>query len=537
MKTTMLHKKTKALGAWIARTVCIAGMLLAAHTVANAQFYLVEDFSTAETGFYYDGFPVTNTSTEYGFNWWFNPGQSLVFARGAVQTNDPDKDLIAAGNTYLLDLPGSLMINNQIKPYPAKLDLLNEQNGFPIVPTGYKSVSVTIAGSKIAASDIDWDTWNTVINPYTDPTVDETITYLNPKLDPFDGSKNGYTIQFTSKSNPTVESPEYTDQGIWHTYTFDVNSAGYTPQSIVFQGKTRGTFDYTDNVPWSGSHDVTQGFFSTPIIIGKIIFEYETKPSWASTTSLPQTISFDKLSGAVGETVTATTTAAGHTVSYIVADQSIAKADGNGTLKLLKLGTTKVTAYVAGDAAYDAAVDTVTINVTAKSKTPQTITGLTDITAKVGDADFDLTATASSNLAVTYTIADPTIATVTNGKVHILKEGTTTITAAQAGDDTYSAAPNVTVNLTVYNYSWLLAPTISIEGTNAKVVGTDADKFTKFYINGSAATVTNGVVDLSTKTGVLILKATTDDGTGEIKLTINKSATGTPVVVNLGINK
>ena len=179
-------------------------------------------------------------------------------------------------------------------------------------------------------------------------------------------------------------------------------------------------------------------------------------------------------------------------------------------------------------------------NIAENAKTAQTITGLSDFTANVGDADITLAATASSGLAVTYAVADATIATVsTAGLVHILKEGTTTITATQAGNDTYSAV-STTANLTVYNYSWLLAPAITVEGTNAKVVGTDAAKFTKFYINGTAATMTNGKVDLSNQTGTLILKATTDDSTGEIKLTINKSTTtakASSIVIKSRINR
>jgi len=82
------------------------------------------------------------------------------------------------------------------------------------------------------------------------------------------------------------------------------------------------------------------------------------------------------------------------------------------------------------------------------TKTAQTIT-FADITKKTGDADFALSATASSNLPVNYTIADASIATITNGTVHLLKAGTTTITATQVGDNTYAAAPNVIATLTV----------------------------------------------------------------------------------------
>jgi uncharacterized repeat protein (TIGR03803 family) len=59
---------------------------------------------------------------------------------------------------------------------------------------------------------------------------------------------------------------------------------------------------------------------------------------------------------------------------------------------------------------------------------------------KIGDASFDLTATSSAELPVSYASSDPTIASITGNKVTILKSGTVTITASQAGDaGTYPA--------------------------------------------------------------------------------------------------
>ena len=208
-------------------------------------------------------------------------------------------------------------------------------------------------------------------------------------------------------------------------------------------------------------------------------------------------------------------------VTYSIDDATIATVTSDGKVHILKAGTANIMVSQAGDGTFDVAPQ-LTVKLTVSPKTPQTITGLTDITAKTGDADLTLAAVASSALAVTYSIKDNSIATVSaDGKVHILKEGATTITASQAGDATYDAAPDVTVNFTVaINYSWLLAPAIAIEGTNVKVVGTDADKFTLFYINDQAATATAGVVSLASKTGDLSLKATTADGTGFIKLKV-----------------
>ncbi|MFA5203470.1 MAG: MBG domain-containing protein [Lentisphaeria bacterium] len=66
-----------------------------------------------------------------------------------------------------------------------------------------------------------------------------------------------------------------------------------------------------------------------------------------------------------------------------------------------------------------------------------------------GDADFAPGATASSGLAVTYTSSNAAVATIVDGKIHIVGAGTTSITAAQTGDDSWNAALPVTQSLTV----------------------------------------------------------------------------------------
>lgn len=69
---------------------------------------------------------------------------------------------------------------------------------------------------------------------------------------------------------------------------------------------------------------------------------------------------------------------------------------------------------------------------------------------KLGDADFPLTATASSGLPVSYSSSDTTIATVTNGSVHLIAGGTVSITASQAGNEIYAAAAAVSQSFTIY---------------------------------------------------------------------------------------
>lgn len=85
----------------------------------------------------------------------------------------------------------------------------------------------------------------------------------------------------------------------------------------------------------------------------------------------------------------------------------------------------------------------------AVSKQDQTITGLNNMDKTVGDADFNLSATATSGLAVSYSSSNTAVATISGNTVHIVGAGTTTITASQAGNDTYNAATPVTATLTV----------------------------------------------------------------------------------------
>jgi len=68
---------------------------------------------------------------------------------------------------------------------------------------------------------------------------------------------------------------------------------------------------------------------------------------------------------------------------------------------------------------------------------------------KYGDPTFSLSATASSGLPVSYTSSDPDIAAVSSNTVTILKAGAVTITASQAGNESYYAATDVPQTLTI----------------------------------------------------------------------------------------
>ena len=112
-------------------------------------------------------------------------------------------------------------------------------------------------------------------------------------------------------------------------------------------------------------------------------------------------------------------------------------------------GTVTLTATQPGDSSYAPAPST-TLSATF-NKSDQTISFDVIPTKSVGDFNFIPTAVASSGLDVTFTSSDEEVAKVLtdNRTVQIRAAGTATITANQAGDSAYNAAPAVTQTLTV----------------------------------------------------------------------------------------
>gem|GEM_PF-1501293 len=102
-------------------------------------------------------------------------------------------------------------------------------------------------------------------------------------------------------------------------------------------------------------------------------------------------------------------------------------------------------------------------------QSPVTPLDFTDMVKTYGDPDAPMpNFTSCSGLPVTFTIADNTIATETSGELHILKAGTTTVTAHIP-----NGAADVTVNLTVNPKPVtvsLIAPVSKVYDGNANAV-------------------------------------------------------------------
>jgi hypothetical protein len=83
------------------------------------------------------------------------------------------------------------------------------------------------------------------------------------------------------------------------------------------------------------------------------------------------------------------------------------------------------------------------------NKADQTITFGALASKTYGDADFIVTATASSGLAVGFSSLTSATCTVSDNTVHIVAVGTCTIRASQAGDSNYNPASDINQSFTI----------------------------------------------------------------------------------------
>lgn len=204
------------------------------------------------------------------------------------------------------------------------------------------------------------------------------------------------------------------------------------------------------------------------------------------------------------------------------------------------VGTSSVTVTAANSAGTSSEA-TLTFNI---AKSNQAITFATLANRVYGSADFNLSATTSSGLAVSYVSSNEAVATVSGNSVTILGVGSTNITASQGGDANYNVAADVVHTLTVTPKALTIIGltannkvqdgtiTATLSGTatlNGVILGDDVvlsgaptATFADATVgNGKAVTITGYSI-----TGTKAVNYTVSQPTG---LSANITALGTPV--------
>ncbi|WPV02132.1 cellulose binding domain-containing protein [Mucilaginibacter sp. cycad4] len=189
---------------------------------------------------------------------------------------------------------------------------------------------------------------------------------------------------------------------------------------------------------------------------------------------LDQTVSFAEIgTKVIGDQAfdPGATASSGLPVTYTSSDTTVAIIV-NGMVNIKAAGITQVAASQAGNGTYNSTSLTKVLTVIKKT---QTIAFSAIGSKRPGDADFAVTATASSGLPVSFGSSNGNVATVSNGLVHINGTGTTIITASQPGNAIYKDT-TISQTLTVVPYNLQVQYK---DGDNGQLVNTIARPFVK----------------------------------------------------------
>jgi gliding motility-associated-like protein len=199
-------------------------------------------------------------------------------------------------------------------------------------------------------------------------------------------------------------------------------------------------------------------------------------------------------------------------VTYQSSNTSIARIV-NSKVEILSAGQVTITAKQAGDATHNPAADVtqlLTINKASQTITFAAIPNLTE-----GDADYLLTATATSGLAVAYESDNTAVAEIVNGKLKVKTSGTANITARQAGNANYTAATPVlrAVVITGLNATITASGPLDIcANENVKLTASTANSY-RWFKNGQVIAGETGKNLTVNKAGAYTVEATFANGT------------------------
>ncbi|MFK7952240.1 MAG: MBG domain-containing protein, partial [Ekhidna sp.] len=172
------------------------------------------------------------------------------------------------------------------------------------------------------------------------------------------------------------------------------------------------------------------------------------------------------------------TSDAGLPIIYTVVVGSDIASISSATLTLTNTGTVSVEASQVGTTNYNAATAvTNTFQVIDSRKQDQTITFPAIANASYGNDPIALSATASSGLAVSYSIVSGDDASISGNMLTILGAGTVEIEASQAGDDGFNVADPIIQSLVIDPARITITP-----DDKEIVLGEDLPTFTYSYV-------------------------------------------------------
>lgn len=330
-------------------------------------------------------------------------------------------------------------------------------SAFPAISKTYGNVDFVItAPSSPSSGSWSYDSNNTSVATINGSTV--TIIGVGTATITATQQANGNYLAGSVTANFTVSA------AIPQIGSFSVSSQTYAPNTSFpltdpSSGGSSGAWSYTSSnsaiatisgstitIVGAGSCTITASIAAAGNYLGTSTTA--TLVVAQSTPSLTWTIP-NQVLGTADFSITAPSSPSSGAWSYTSGTPETATVTTSGTVHLVAVGTTTITATQAATTNYNSATTTAVLTVNA---TGAPNVGTFTVSAKIlGDANFNLTAPSSnSSGAWSYSSSDQTVATISGSAVTIIGVGTTTITATQAASGPY-ASISATATLTVTN--------------------------------------------------------------------------------------
>lgn len=424
--------------------------------------------------------------------------------------------------SYTMPSDGKLQITSSSSKYVSVYSNACEDLNFQI--GGYSNVGATTlhSGDQVLikwnlrqVGDFDWDLSVVPFGPAESCTSAVAATTGTNTLPATSYNYYWYTYTMPDDGKLTITSSTTRNVKIYGSSCADLNelSSGSGNSdgvalssgdevSIRWNTYTGGDFDWNLSVVPFGPGDncslaieATAGTNTTP-----------AAPYWFSYTA---PTSGNYTISSVGSTTADTYLSVYSDCNKSLLDQNDdVDSPGNGLQSTLSLDlTVGETIYILWKDTYSSAGFNWTLSKDTPVKTAQTITFASLPNKTLDAAPFDLTATASSGLPVSYSSSDETVATVSGTEVTVVGVGTTTITAQQPGDDTYSAAEPVIRVLTINKVSQTITINAianqQVDASPISVVASTTSGLTLQYTVSGPATLNGTTITLNGAEGIV----------------------------------
>jgi len=385
-------------------------------------------------------------------------------------------------------------------PLPAKtygdgaftLSATGGGSGNPITFTSSSNTIATIAGNLVTI--VNAGTVNITAKQAGNANYLAAVDVINPLVI----NKKDQTITFNALPTKGMGDADFSagatsSSGLTITYTSSATSVAtinYGNIHVVGAGSTIITAKQLGNTNYNPAPEKTQPF---------------------TVTKASQTITFNPIAPKTYGDIDffpALSVSSGLSVTFSTSDPSIATVL-NGKIHITGAGNVNITASQAGNSSYEPAP-----NVTQPlviNKADQILTFTDPIIKSFGEEDFNPGATLSSGLAIEYSVDDPTVATVINGKIHITGAGTAIITASHSGNTNFNAAIPFAQPLTVnqasqtIHFGEILPVTFDQPDFSPAAIATSNLIVEYSTSNPAVATIINGLVHVTGVGSVTII--------------------------------